>query len=275
MLLRYVTQTITIFTNMQLYFYKYHGTGNDFIILDNRDNKYDGIQPAQVAKICHRRFGIGADGLMMLNQKNGYDFEMIYYNADGNPGSMCGNGGRCLVRFAYDMGIRKYTYRFIASDGEHEAEIDNRNLVRLKMKDVDSVEEHSSFSILNTGSPHYVKFITNVEEADVFADGRAIRNSSHFAEQGINVNFVENTGEDSIYVRTYERGVEDETMSCGTGVTAASLVSAHNERGFNRVEVKTPGGNLSVEFNKISDQQFNDIWLCGPATFVYKGEIEI
>src|SRR5690606_31064398 len=118
---------------------------------------------------------------------------------------------------------------FIASDGEHEAEIDNRNLVRLKMKDVDSVEEHSSVSILNTGSPHYVKFITNVEEADVFADGRAIRNSNHFAEQGINVNFVENTGEDSIFVRTYERGVEDETMSCGTGVTAASLVSAHNE----------------------------------------------
>ena len=260
---------------MHLNFYKYHGTGNDFVILDNRNKEYDGISNQQVAKICHRHFGIGADGLMMLNNKEGYDFEMIYYNADGNPSSMCGNGGRCLVKFAYDMGIRKYTYRFIAVDGDHEAEIDNNNRVRLKMKDVDSVEEHSSYTILNTGSPHYIKFMADVAEADVFNTGRAIRNSNHFAKEGINVNFVENTGEDSIFVRTYERGVEAETMSCGTGVTAAALVSAHNERGFNRVEIKTPGGHLSVEFNKTSDNAFNDIWLCGPATFVYKGEIDI
>lgn len=260
---------------MLLNFYKYHGTGNDFVILDNRDNKYDELSNQQVAKICHRRFGIGADGLMMLNTKAGYDFEMIYYNADGNPSSMCGNGGRCLVKFAYDVGIHKYTYRFIAVDGDHEAEIDNHNRIRLKMKDVDTVEEHSSYTVLNTGSPHYIKFVNNIEETDVVNNGRAIRNSNHFAKEGINVNFVENTGEDSIFVRTYERGVEDETMSCGTGVTAAALVSAHNERGFNRVEIKTPGGHLSVEFNKISDHEFNDIWLCGPATFVYKGEIEI
>lgn len=260
---------------MTLTFYKYHGTGNDFVILDNRDNRYDQLNNQQVAKICHRRFGIGADGLMMLNQLPGYDFEMIYYNADGNTSTMCGNGGRCLVKFAFDMGIRKYTYKFIAVDGEHEAEIDNHNLIRLKMKDVDSVEEHSSYSVVNTGSPHYVKFMNDVEAADVVTNGRAIRNSNHFKAEGINVNFVENTGEDSIFVRTYERGVEDETMSCGTGVTAAALMSAHNERGFNRVEIKTPGGHLSVEFNKLSDQSFNDIWLCGPATFVYKGEIEI
>lgn len=260
---------------MHLQFYKYHGTGNDFIILDNRDNRYDELTNQQVAKICHRRFGIGADGLMMLNNKAGYDFEMIYYNADGNPSSMCGNGGRCLVKFAFDMGIHKYTYHFVAVDGDHEAEIDNHNRIRLKMTNVDSVEEHSSYTVLNTGSPHYVKFVNNVEDTDVFANGRAIRNSNHFAKEGINVNFVESTGEDSIFVRTYERGVEDETMSCGTGVTAAALMSAHNERGFNRVEIKTPGGHLSVEFNKISDHEFNDIWLCGPATFVYKGEIEI
>lgn len=260
---------------MHLQFYKYQGTGNDFIILDNRDNQYDEITNQQVAKICHRRFGIGADGLMMLNSKAGYDFEMIYYNADGNPSSMCGNGGRCLVKFAFDMGIHKYTYHFIAADGEHEADIDNHNRIRLKMKNVDSVDEHSSYTVLDTGSPHYVKFVNNVEDADVFTTGRAIRNSNHFAKEGINVNFVESTGEDSIFVRTYERGVEDETLSCGTGVTAAALMSAHNERGFNRVEIKTPGGHLSVEFNKISDHEFHDIWLCGPATFVYKGEIDI
>jgi len=173
------------------------------------------------------------------------------------------------------MGIHKYTYRFIAVDGDHEAEIDNQNRIRLKMKDVNEIDEHSSYTILNTGSPHYIKFINDVEEVDVVTNGRAIRNSNHFAKEGINVNFVESTGEDSIFVRTYERGVEDETMSCGTGVTAAALMSAHNERGFNRVEIKTPGGHLSVEFNKISDHEFNDIWLCGPATFVYKGEIEI
>lgn len=260
---------------MQIQFYKYHGTGNDFVILDNRDNRYDKLTEPQIAKICHRRFGIGADGLMMLNKKEGYDFEMIYYNADGRTSSMCGNGGRCLVKFAYDMGIHKFSYKFIAIDGEHEAEIDNHNLIRLKMQDVYKVEEHSGYAVLNTGSPHYVKYSNNVGDTDVVTTGRAIRNSNHYAKEGINVNFVENTGEDSIYVRTYERGVEDETYSCGTGVTAASLMSAHNERGFNRVEVKTPGGHLSVEFNKISEQEFDNIWLCGPATFVYKGEMEI
>lgn len=260
---------------MKIHFFKYHGTGNDFVILDNRDNRYASVSNKQVAKICHRRFGVGADGLMMLNTKAGYDFEMIYYNADGNPSTMCGNGGRCLVKFASDMGIHKYTYRFIAIDGEHEAEIDNNNRIRLKMIDVNEVDEHSSYTVLNTGSPHYIRFVTNIEETDVVTNGRAIRNSHHFAKEGINVNFVESTGEDSIFVRTYERGVEDETMSCGTGVTASALMSAHNERGFNRVEIKTPGGHLSVEFNKVSDHEFNDIWLCGPATFVYKGEIEI
>lgn len=260
---------------MKLPFYKYHGTGNDFVILDNRDGAFNEISNQQVAKLCHRRFGIGADGLMMLNEKPGYDFEMVYYNADGNTSSMCGNGGRCLVKFAYDMGIRKFTYHFIAVDGTHEAEIDNNNIIRLKMQDVNEVEEHSGYAVLNTGSPHYVKYTNDVAETDVVHTGRAIRNSNHYAKEGINVNFVESTGEDSIFVRTYERGVEDETMSCGTGVTAASLMSAHNDRGFNRVEVKTPGGHLSVEFSKISDKEFKDIWLCGPATFVYKGEIEI
>lgn len=260
---------------MNIEFYKYQGTGNDFVILDNRNGQYSTLTQEQIAHICHRRFGIGADGLMLLQDREGYDFEMIYYNADGAPGSMCGNGGRCLVRFAADMGIIKYSYHFIATDGEHEAEIDNNNRIRLKMQDVSSVEMHPTHAILNTGSPHYVKFSSEVESIDVVAEGRAIRHSERFAAQGINVNFVEGRGQDSIFVRTYERGVEDETLSCGTGVTAASLMSAHNERGFNHVEVLTPGGILSVEFNKQSPREFNNIWLCGPATFVYKGQIAV
>ena len=259
---------------MHFSFYKYQGTGNDFVILDNRDAAYNSLTIKQVKLICDRRFGIGADGLMLLNLKDGYDFEMIYYNADGNLSSMCGNGGRCLVKFAHDMGIRKLTYKFLATDGEHESEMEGK-IVRLKMKDVDAVESHGSYAILNTGSPHYVKFVNDLEATNVVATGRSIRNSHEFAAEGINVNFVESTGEDAIFVRTDERGVEDETISCGTGVTAASLVSAHNERGFNRVEVKTIGGNLSVEFNKISEHHFTDVWLCGQATFVYKGEIEL
>ncbi|MEO6537282.1 MAG: diaminopimelate epimerase, partial [Ferruginibacter sp.] len=162
-----------------------------------------------------------------------------------------------------------------AADGEHEAEIDNNGLIRLKMQNVDAVEEHSSFAILNTGSPHLVKFANDIRNIDVVETGRDIRYSKKHEKEGINVNFVEGTGEDSIYVRTYERGVEDETLSCGTGVTAAALVSAHNSRGFNRVEVKTPCGNLSVEFNKVDDTHFDNIWLCGPAELSFKGEIEI
>ena len=259
---------------MQFLFHKYQGTGNDFIILDNRQAAYNELTPKQVRFFCERRYGIGADGLMLLNEKEGYDFEMIYYNADGNASSMCGNGGRCLVKFAHDIGLRKLTYKFLAVDGEHEAEIDDK-IVRLKMKDVETVDEHGTYAVLNTGSPHYVKFVSDLQSIDVAVAGKNIRNSEAYAAEGINVNFVENTGEDSIAVRTYERGVEDETLSCGTGVTAASLVSAHNERGFNRVEVKTQGGNLSVEFNKLADRHFIDVWLCGPATFVFKGEIEI
>ena len=260
---------------MKIEFFKYQGTGNDFVILDNRDNKYDGLTAKQVKQICDRRFGIGADGLMLLIKKNGYDFEMIYFNADGNQSSMCGNGGRCLVKFAYHIGIHKSTYHFIAIDGEHIADIGIDHVVRLKMTDVNEVDQHSTYAILNTGSPHFVKFSTNVKDIDVLETGREIRYSTPFKENGINVNFVESMDEDSIYVRTYERGVEDETMSCGTGVTAAALMSAHNEKGFNRVEVKTPGGHLSVEFEKVDEDHFENIWLCGPAEFVYKGEMEV
>ncbi len=260
---------------MKINFFKYQGTGNDFIILDNRSGIYSGLSTEQVQLLCDRRYGIGADGLMLLNNKDGYDFEMVYYNSDGSHSSMCGNGGRCMVKFASHMGIHKYSYRFMAIDGAHEAEIDTNGTIRLKMNDVKDVEEFSSHAILNTGSPHFVKFASDVMNIDVVETGRDIRNSKAYAKEGINVNFVENTGEDSIFVRTYERGVEDETLSCGTGVTAAALVSAHNPVGFNRVEVRTPGGNLSVEFTKVDEHNYENIWLYGPAELVFSGETEI
>lgn len=260
---------------MKIEFYKYHGTGNDFVIIDNYNYQVPVLTTKQIKLICNRHFGIGADGLMLLSKKEGYDFEMIYYNADGNVSSMCGNGGRCLVKFAHHRGIHKNLYRFIAIDGEHEAEIDSDGTVSLKMQDVNTVDYHTYHTIINTGSPHFVKFTENVETTDVVTTGREIRYSNTFAKEGINVNFVETIDEDTIYVRTYERGVENETLSCGTGVTAAALLSAHNEKGFNTVDVKTPGGRLSVEFDKIDDEHFENIWLCGPAEFVFKGEIEV
>ena len=260
---------------MKIEFYKYHGTGNDFILLDNRENIYNAITPRQVNFLCHRRFGIGADGLMMLGEKPGFDFEMTYFNSDGNPSSMCGNGGRCIVKFASMLGIKKTKYHFIAVDGEHEAEIDLNGEVRLKMKDVTEVEFSYTYYILNTGSPHYVKNVPDVSQVDVVTEGREIRNSKEFVKEGINVNFVETLNDDTIYVRTYERGVEDETYSCGTGVTAAALISAHNDNGFNRVEVETRGGKLSVEFEKVSEKKFQNIWLCGPAEMVFKGQANV
>ncbi len=260
---------------MTVTFYKYQGTGNDFIILDNRDGLYNDLNPQQIKKMCNRRFGIGADGLILYEEKEGYDFEMVYFNSDGNTSTMCGNGGRCMVKFANFMGIHKYTYLFMATDGPHEAEIDIKGTIRLKMQDVTNVQEFGTHAVLDTGSPHYVKFVSDIKNIDVTADGRDIRNSKNFKAEGINVNFVENIGEDAIYVRTYERGVEDETLSCGTGVTAAALVSSHNAKGFNRVEVKTMGGNLSVEYNRLNETEYKNVWLCGQAEFVYKGEIEI
>lgn len=259
---------------MEYRFYKYQGTGNDFVIMDNRAGQLE-LSEQQVKHLCDRRFGIGADGLMLLNTREGYDFDMKYYNADGRESSMCGNGGRCLTRFAYDRGIHRSTYHFMAVDGEHEAELEEQSgWIRLKMKDVNGIEDYHGDSVLDTGSPHYVKSVADAMALNVFREGRDIRYSKHFEAAGINVNFVEGNDR-NIIVRTYERGVEDETYSCGTGVTAAALVFAHNEMGFNRVEVKTLGGHLAVEFDKTGNESFENIWLCGPATFVFEGTITI
>ena len=260
---------------MTLHFYKYQGTGNDFILADNRKNEYS-LTKEQIHKLCNRRFGIGADGLMLLNEKAGFDFEMKYYNADGGEGSMCGNGGRCMTKFAYHLGIHREMYRFLASDGVHEAEIDIDGIVSLKMKDVSVIKKFRGDYLLNTGSPHYIKLVTDVMHLDVYKKGYEIRHSKDFEEEGINVNFVEQSVEpDKIIVRTFERGVEDETYSCGTGVTAAALVCYHNENGFNDVEVQTLGGHLSVEFDRVDEDRFENIWLCGPAEKVFQGHVEI
>lgn len=259
---------------MQLHFYKYHGTGNDFVILDNRSGSV-ALTKDQIHHLCHRRFGIGADGLMLLNARAGYDFEMKYYNADGSESTMCGNGGRCLVKFAADRGIHKRDYRFLAIDGEHQASIDSDGTVALKMNNVPQVQYNHGHYILDTGSPHVVHLVEDLMHVNVVERGRHIRYSEAFKEKGINVNFVQQTEDiDQIIVRTYERGVEDETWSCGTGVTAAALVCFHNENGYNRVDVKTKGGRLSVEFDRI-ENRYENIWLIGPAVKVYEGDIEL
>jgi diaminopimelate epimerase len=260
---------------MRYIFYKYQGTGNDFILLDNRDGHADNLTQATISAWCHRRFGVGADGLMLLGLKDGYDFTMAYFNADGAPGSMCGNGARCIVRFAADIGIIRERYHFLAPDGDHEAELLQDGGVRLWMSDVDGIEEVGSDVVLDTGSPHYVKFVDGLERLDVDVSGRSIRNSDRFRLKGINVNFVAPKQPDCIFVRTFERGVEAETFSCGTGVTASALVSVNQRQGKHKIGVETLGGTLMVEFECIGPATYRNIRLIGPATFVFKGEIEI
>jgi diaminopimelate epimerase len=258
---------------MDIQFSKYQGTGNDFVIIDNRDGKTS-LSQNQIAFICDRRKGIGADGLMLLGNEKVFDFSMTYYNADGKEGSMCGNGGRCLVQFAHDIGIVKEHYHFIAVDGPHEATMDHKGWVHLKMSEVNAVEHGKDFHVTNTGSPHYIKQVHNVQALDVYAEGKSIRYNERFTKEGINVNFVEQQ-QDGLFVRTYERGVENETFSCGTGVTASAITTHLNKTGEHHVSIKTLGGALAVSFNNLGGGHFNDIWLQGPGTFVYAASIKL
>jgi diaminopimelate epimerase len=259
---------------MKLEFYKYQGTGNDFIIFDCRYNKLK-LSSAEISQLCDRRFGIGADGVILLQLKEGYDFEMLYYNADGNLSSMCGNGGRCIVSFARRSGLIEKTAKFLAADGDHLAEIisTDPDRVKLKMSDVKSIHETCGGWFLDTGSPHLVISVDKLASLDVRSQGRLIRNSDEFKKEGVNVNFVENSGK-GILVRTYERGVEDETLSCGTGVTAIALVAIEKNwvrKNDHTVEVLTKGGKLLVHAKKTSNG-YSDIWLEGPAVHVFTGE---
>lgn len=259
---------------MIIEFFKYQGTGNDFILLDNRKKDIE-LSNEQVKFLCDRHFGIGADGLMLLENEISYDFKMVYYNSDGNLSSMCGNGGRCITAFAKKLQIIGNKARFLAVDGPHDVLI-SEDGVALKMQDVKAIEKGDDFFFLNTGSPHYVKTVNQIETFPVVEEGRNIRNSERFAAEGTNVNFIERY-DDYLYVRTYERGVENETLSCGTGVTAAALVAASTNLSTekNSCAIKTPGGLLKVKFDRVLENTFYNIWLEGPAEFVFKGTIEL
>lgn len=261
-------------SEMTIHFYKYQGVGNDFIILDNRSGQYSDLTTAQINFLCNRRFGIGADGVMTFNLHPEAAFEMKYYNADGKEGSLCGNGGRCIIAFARKLDLIKDKVTFLATDGLHEGILKVDGWVELKMNDVTHIERGYDFAILDTGSPHYVKYTDRLEELDVVGKGKAVRFNDRFSAEGINVNFVE-YGSDALHIRTYERGVEDETQACGTGVTAAAIVVAGNQNMAYTIPVKARGGDLVVRYHKKDDQHYEDIWLCGPAKFVFEGEVEL
>ncbi len=260
---------------MNIKFSKYQGAGNDFVLIDHRENKLKTIDNKLVAQLCDRRFGIGGDGLMLLIMHNDYDFEMVYYNADGNIGSMCGNGGRCIVAFAKSLGIIDFETNFLAVDGPHYAKITAEgNWVELQMIDVDTVNKDGNAFILNTGSPHYVAQVENLKSFDVFTNGKDIRNNDTYKTDGINVNFVEQK-EDHLFVRTFERGVEDETFACGTGATAVAMAMAQQkEPGYIETPIKVLGGDLQVNFS-YDGKKFTDVFLCGPAEKVFDGEINL
>ncbi len=258
---------------MKAAFYKYHGTGNDFIIIDNCGNTFPKKDRDFIKKICHRHFGIGADGVILLEDHPTLDFSMVYFNADGGLGSMCGNGGRCLVHFAKWLGIILDKATFEATDGEHQATIDENGIISLKMKDVFKIETHKEYTFLNTGSPHHVAFYEDLENCDVKKVGSKLRNEL-YGNEGANINFVKQISSDFFSVRTYERGVEAETLSCGTGVTAVALTMHHSGiTKSNKIALKTRGGDLTVIFEK-TDSGYENIYLIGPAVQVFKGEIE-
>jgi len=274
-----------------MFFYKYQGAGNDFVMLDQRDQRWLTRQDtAPIERLCHRRFGIGADGLILLERHPAFDFEMIYFNADGRESTMCGNGGRCIAAFAKHLGLVHDECRFLAIDGPHEARMTSRNdheeWVELKMSPVQSVERLSDTAFfLNTGSPHYVRFVDTVEGLDMVQEGRAVRYSERFRAEGVNVNLVNPTpdpspdksGEGSgVRIRTYERGVEGETLACGTGVTAAAIAHyLHAGLSARQVEipVRAEGDDLAVRFQANADGSFSEIWLCGPAARVFEGSV--
>lgn len=258
---------------MQFTFYKYQGTGNDFVMIDNRTLIFPKKDANLIKRLCDRRFGIGADGLILLENHDQYDFTMVYYNSDGNESSMCGNGGRCLVAFAKKMGVISTKAEFEAVDGYHFATIDDNNTVFLQMKDVDVVDVKENYTFLNTGSPHHVQMVDDLVHYNIKDEGAKIRYSSLYGKAGSNVNFVSQVNEDTFTVRTYERGVEDETLSCGTGVTAVAIAMFVNKKTTsNHINLNVEGGKLAVNF-EVENGCFTNVNLIGPATFVFEGTI--
>lgn len=264
---------------MKLHFFKYQATGNDFVLIDNRSAQY-AFTTEQIGKICHRKFGVGADGLMLIEKHPVLDFNLVYYNSDGSQ-SLCGNGSRAAVSLAAFLGMLNGKTQFNAYDGAHAAELLPSGVVKLKMNDVQKTSRSGEDYFINTGSPHHIRFVPNVHQYPVVEEGRKIRYSEAYKPAGTNVNFVEIQPDNTIFVRTYERGVEDETLSCGTGVVASALASAL--KGFSSpVKIKTLGGDLSVAFtfsrsgsSASQEGTFHDIFLIGPAKLVFEGDLEL
>lgn len=260
---------------MHLLFYKYQGTGNDFVMIDNRTEFFPKNNTNLIAQLCDRRLGIGGDGLILLENHSRYDFKMVYYNSDGNESSMCGNGGRCLVAFAKHMGIIENKAEFEAVDGYHYATIDTNGIVALQMKDVDVINKQENYTFLNTGSPHHVQMVNDLKALDVKSEGAKIRYSDLYGKAGSNVNFVHQLENDIFAVRTYERGVEDETLSCGTGVTAVAIAMHQiGKTNNNIIDLNVEGGKLKVQFD-FDNGKYTNVFLIGTATFVFEGNINL
>ena len=258
---------------MKIKFQKYQGTGNDFIIINNNRLSFPNKNKDLIKHLCDRKFGIGSDGLILIENHAEWDFNMIFFNPDGSQ-SFCGNGSRCAMAFAKELGLISDFAKFNSTDGYHEATINSSGLVKLKMHNVSNIEVSDTHHYMNTGSPHYNSFEKNIDKIDVIARGREIRYNQRFKEIGTNVNFIEQLSL-AIKVRTYERGVENETLSCGTGVTACALSTALlGKTQSGEIKVNTKGGDLSVSFTQ-TDTGFIDVWLIGPTKFVFNGEIEM
>jgi diaminopimelate epimerase len=260
---------------MQVEFYKYQGAGNDFVMIDNRSGFFPKENTQLIAHLCDRRFGIGGDGLILLENDSDTDFRMVYYNSDGNQSSMCGNGGRCLVAFAKDLNVIENETTFIATDGLHHASFEDNGLVSLQMIDVPTIDIKKDYSFLNTGSPHHVQMVEDLEHFNVKENGSAIRYSELYGAAGSNINFVKKIDDATFRLRTYERGVEDETLACGTGATAVAIaMNATGQTDSTAINVNVEGGKLVVSFDK-TPNGFTNVFLKGPAEFVFKGTIEI
>ncbi len=261
---------------MNLHFYKYQGTGNDFVMIDNRTNFFPKKNTILIEQLCDRRFGIGAYGLILLEESNSSDFKMVYYNADGNESSMCGNGGRCLVAFAKKLAVFDTETTFDAIDGIHFASI-KKDIVSLQMIDVNEIQVFDTHCFLDTGSPHHVEVVTDIDSFPVFSKGKELRNGAPYFKEGSNINFVEKIDDTTFKIRTYERGVEDETLACGTGATAVAIAmhkTGQIENGATQSNIKVMGGILTISFDVI-DKKYKNVFLKGPANFVFEGSIDI
>ncbi|GIZ08798.1 diaminopimelate epimerase [Flavobacterium sp. UMI-01] len=260
---------------MLLHFYKYQGTGNDFVMIDNRNETFPKEDTQLIAHLCDRRFGIGGDGLILLENDAETDFKMVYYNSDGNQSTMCGNGGRCLVAFAKQMKVIENKATFNAIDGLHHASISPDGIVSLQMIDVNEINLTETYSFLNTGSPHHVQLVEDLVSYNVKEKGAALRYGDLYGKAGSNINFVKKIDDTTFALRTYERGVEDETLACGTGATAVAIaMNATGQTNATAININVEGGKLAVSFDK-NDNHYTNVFLIGPATFVFSGEITI